>query len=86
MSQAAVDPYSVPLDEIDVSDAELFETDTHWGYFERLRNEDPVHYCAASEFGPYWSVTRYQDVVTVEKAPEVFSSARSIVSGPDTLR
>ena len=34
--QANVDPYSVPLDKIDVSDAELFETDTHWGYFERL--------------------------------------------------
>ena len=59
MSQAGADPYSIPLERIDVSDAELFETDTHWGYFERLRKEDPVHYCAASEFGPYWSVTRY---------------------------
>ncbi len=42
--QAGVDPYSVPLDKIDVSDSELFETDTLWGYFERLRKEDPVHY------------------------------------------
>ena len=46
--QATSDPYSVPLDQIDVSDPELFETDTLWGYFERLRNEDPVHYCADS--------------------------------------
>ena len=45
--QAGADPYSIPLDRIDVSDSELFETDTHWGYFERLRKEDPVHYCAA---------------------------------------
>ena len=44
--QAGADPYSIPLDKIDVSDSELFETDTHWGYFERLRKEDPVHYCA----------------------------------------
>ena len=82
--QAGSDPRSVPLDRIDVSDSELFETDTHWGYFERLRREDPVHYCARSDFGPYWSVTRYDDVVDVEKDPEIFSSARSIVVGdPD---
>ena len=56
-------PSTLPLEKIDVSDSELFETDTHWGYFERLRKEDPVHYCAASDFGPYWSVTRYDDVV-----------------------
>jgi cytochrome P450 len=82
--QAGADPYAVPLEKIDVSDSELFETDTHWGYFERLRKEDPVHYCAASDFGPYWSVTRYDDVVTVEKNPEIYSSERSIVVGdPD---
>ena len=82
--QAGVDPYSVPLDKIDVSDSELFETDTLWGYFERLRREEPVHYCAESDFGPYWSITRYDDVVHVEKNPEIFSSARSIVVGdPD---
>ena len=82
--QAGLDPYTVPLEKIDVADSELFETDTHWGYFERLRKEDPVHYCAVSDFGPYWSVTRYDDVVTVEKNPEIYSSQRSIVVGdPD---
>ena len=69
--QAGADPYAVPLDKIDVSDSELFETDTHWRWFERLRNEAPVHYCAASDFGPYWSVTRYHDIVQVEKNPEI---------------
>ena len=76
--QAKADPYSIPLDKIDVSDSELFETDTHWGYFERLRAEDPVHYCAESDFGPYWSVTRFDDIVEVEKKDEIFSSAHSI--------
>jgi cytochrome P450 len=79
MRQAFTDPYSVPLGEIDVSDAELFEADAHWGYFERLRAEDPVHHCAHSEFGPYWSITRHAHIVEVEKNPEIFSSARSIV-------
>jgi cytochrome P450 len=82
--QAGADPYSIPLEKIDVSDSELFETDTHWGYFERLRNEDPVHYCAESDFGPYWSVTKFDDIVQVEKNDKVFSSAHSIVIGdPD---
>ena len=82
--QATADPHSIPLDKIDVSDSELFEKDTHWGYFERLRKEDPVHYCAKSDFGPYWSITRYNDIVHVEKNPEIFSSARSIsVVDPD---
>jgi cytochrome P450 len=82
--QAGADPWSIPLDKINVSDSELFETDTHWGFFERLRREDPVHWCAASEFGPYWSVTKFDDVVTVEKDPETYSSAVSIVIGdPD---
>jgi cytochrome P450 len=82
--QAGRDPYSLPLEQIDVSDSELFETDTHWGYFARLRKEDPVHYCARSDFGPFWSVTRYHDVAEVEKDPETYSSARSIVVGdPD---
>jgi cytochrome P450 len=72
--QAHVDPKSIPLDEVDVSDIELWSTDTHWGYFERMRNEDPVHYCRDSIFGPYWSVTTFDDIVYVEKNPEIFSS------------
>jgi len=82
--QAGVDPYSIPLDRIDVSDSELFETDTHWTFFERLRKEDPVHFCAESDFGPFWSVTKFEDIVHVEKNHEIFSSRGSIIIGdPD---
>jgi cytochrome P450 len=77
--QAQADPYSVPLEEINPADGELFETDTLWGYFERLRKEDPVHYCAESIDGPYWSITKYEDIVYVEKNPELFSSEPAIV-------
>ena len=37
-AQAGAGPSSIPLDKIDVSDSELFLTNTLWGYFERLRN------------------------------------------------
>ena len=31
LGQAGVDPNSIPLEQINVADPELFETDTHWG-------------------------------------------------------
>ena len=81
---AEVDPASVPLEEIDVTQAELWRTDSHWPYFARLRREAPVHWCARSEFGGYWSITRYDDIVHVEKDPELFSSEPSItVNDPE---
>ena len=49
-----------------------------WPYFERLRKEDPVHYCAEHEFGPYWSVTKYKDIMAVDTNHEAFSSEPSI--------
>ncbi|MCZ6501228.1 MAG: cytochrome P450 [Gammaproteobacteria bacterium] len=72
------DPWSVPLDKINVSEPALFETDTHWGYFERLRKEDPVHFCEESLFGSYWSITKFNDIMQVEKAHKIFSSEDGI--------
>jgi hypothetical protein len=31
---------------------ELFTSDTFWPWFERLRAEDPVHYCAKRSTAP----------------------------------
>ncbi len=73
--------YSMPLDKINVADPELFRTDTMWPYFERLRKEDPVHYCAEHEFGPYWSVTKYNDIMAVDTNHEAFSSEPNITIG-----
>ncbi len=69
-----VDAYSRPLDTIDVSVPELYRDDVYQPYFERLRREDPVHWCADSAFGPYWSVTRYKDIMTIAVNHQVFSS------------
>jgi cytochrome P450 len=66
--------YATPLDQFDVANLELFRTDTQGPWFERLRREDPVHYTAESEYGPYWSVTKYEDIVAVDGNHAVFSS------------
>ncbi len=71
--------YSTPLEEFDPSARDLFENDTLWPWFERLRQEAPVHYCKESEFGPYWSITRFQDIKAVDTQPEAFSSEDTIV-------
>ena len=81
MAEQLPDPLSTPLSQIDVSDARLYEQDAWRPYFERLRAEEPVHYQAQSPFGPFWSVTRFEDIVAVDSNFEVFSSEPTIVIG-----
>ena len=67
--------YSIPLEDYHVADPALFQADAMWPYFERLRKEAPVHYSKGDEeVGPYWSVTRYNDIMTVDTTHQVFSS------------
>ena len=70
----------IPLDKIDVSDPKLFQNDTIWSYFERLRKEDPVHFCAKSDFGPFWSITKFRDIMSVDTNHGVFSSEAGGIS------
>ena len=72
--EARAHAYSMPLEEMNPGDPELFRTNTFWPYFERLRDEEPVHWCKDSEFGPYWSVTRYADIMAVDTNHQAFSS------------
>lgn len=65
---------SLPIDRIDVSRPELYEHNAEGEYFRRLRREDPVHYCAESAYGPYWSITKYKDIMAVDTNHQVFSS------------
>ncbi len=43
-------------------------------YFERLRREDPVHWCENGIYGAFWSVTRYHDIMAVDTDHKAFSS------------
>ena len=73
-----------PIDKVDPSEAALFEQNVHHEVFRRLRREDPVHFLPDSAFGPYWSITKFQDIVTVDSNHKVFSSEPSIVIGDPT--
>jgi len=84
LEEARERAYALPLEKFNPGDPELFRSDTHWPYFDRLRKEAPVHYCKDSIFGPYWSVTRYNDIMAVDTNHGVFSSAAAL--GGITIR
>jgi cytochrome P450 len=68
------DPYNLPIETLDVTDPVIFHRNVHWDYFKRLRDEDPIHFCPDSRYGPYWSITRYQDILDVDSNHKIFSS------------
>lgn len=73
------DPYTMDLRDIDVSRPELMQYGVHWDYFARLREEAPVHYCENGMFGPFWSLTKFNDIMAMDKNHHDFSSDLGIV-------
>ena len=70
-AETVVEP---PLEVIDVSDPKLYADDVWRPLFARLRREAPVHYCRQSRYGPFWSITRYRDIMAVELDHATYSS------------
>ena len=76
--QARQDPYTLPLEQLDVANPFLFAGGAEGPWFRRLRDEAPVHLCQTGFFAPYWSVTRYEDIMKVDTSHEVYSSEPTI--------
>jgi cytochrome P450 len=74
--------YETPIEELNPARASLFRDDAMWPIFERLRAESPVHFTPDSNYGPYWSITRYNDIMAVDSNHQVFSSAKGIALSP----
>jgi cytochrome P450 len=72
------DPYSIPLDQMQFWNGALFEQNRAGKYFERLRKESPVHFTPESVHGPFWSVTKYHDIMHVDTHHGIFSSEGGI--------
>jgi len=70
--------YETPLETLNPAWASAFRDDAHWPYFERLRAEDPVHYTPDSNYGAFWSITKYHDIMAIDTNHQVFSSAHGI--------
>ncbi|HWF00131.1 MAG TPA: cytochrome P450 [Caulobacteraceae bacterium] len=74
----ADEAWTTPLAELNPARTDRFVDDKIWPVFERLRREDPVHFTPESEFGAYWSITRWDDIMAVDTDHETFSSADGI--------
>ncbi|MDP1582111.1 MAG: cytochrome P450, partial [Bradyrhizobium sp.] len=75
---AREEAYSTPLKDFHPGAPRLFQNDTLWPWFERLRKEEPVHYCTNSPIEPYWSITKYNDIMHVDTNHGIFSSDAAI--------
>ncbi len=74
----AGEAYALPLAELNPARTDRFQADTIWPVFERLRREDPVHFTPDSDFGPYWSVTKWNEIMAIDTNHEDFSSSDGI--------
>jgi cytochrome P450 len=65
----------VDLTTLDITDPEVWRQNKFWDRFARMRDEDPLHWCPDSFSGPYWSVTRYEDIMAIDTDHKRFSSS-----------
>lgn len=75
------DVATLAIENIDLSNPFLYRQNRWESYFKRLRDECPVHFQKKSLFGPFWSITRFEDIKFVDKHHELFSSEPFIVIG-----
>jgi cytochrome P450 len=81
------DPWTMPIERIDVADPRLYRDDVWEPYFARLRRDDPVHFVANNEmYGSFWSVTKYKDIMQVDTNHRLFSSERGGITLLDDYR
>lgn len=74
------------VDKIDLSDPSLYR-DNRWPQaFSQVRQQRPVHFLKDSQFGPFWSITKFRDIVFVDSNYTLFSSEPYIVIGDDELK
>jgi cytochrome P450 len=62
----------------DITDPDLYMHGVPHAAFQRLRDHDPVSWWDEKDGKGFWAVTRYQDLLTVNLNPRVFSSAQGI--------
>jgi cytochrome P450 len=69
----------VPLEDVDLADIDGFADLRGFAQLDTLRAEDPVHWNPepAPNHG-FWAVTRYDDIWTVDKDPETFTSTKFV--------
>ena len=63
------------LETLDPGHPDLFLHGKELEVFDYLRHVNPVHLCEECRTGPYWSITRFKDIMEAERMHDVFSSS-----------
>lgn len=62
-------------EELELLDpASYYEKGYPWQTWEKLRREDPIHFVEREGRDSFWAVTRYEDIVAIERNTEVFKN------------
>jgi cytochrome P450/ferredoxin-NADP reductase len=70
-------PDFVPVESVDLADLDAFESGDVWGQFHTLRAQSPVHWTPEPGGNAgFWSVTRFEDILRVDKDPDTFTSTK----------
>lgn len=65
--------------DADITDPDAYVHGVPYATFERLRRDDPVSWWDERDGGKgFWAVTRYDDLLTVSRQVDIFSSAQGI--------
>ncbi|MFN8187890.1 MAG: cytochrome P450 [Gaiellales bacterium] len=68
---------ALDLSDVDIASPEVYEQGIPHEAFGLLRERDPVHWHPWEwSGGGFWAITRYEDVISVAKSWETFSSAK----------
>ena len=62
----------------DLTSHDTFTQGAPHNTFARLRREDPVHWTEYAQGESFWSLTRHEDIHTMNGRPDLLSSARGI--------
>ena len=62
------------LSDIDLTDLETFVDRTPHDWFKRLRDDAPCYWQPEAGGRGFWSVTRYEDILALQKQPLLFSA------------
>ena len=77
-TSASTAALEMDLDAIDTSNWNLYTNEAYGPFFARLREERPIHYLADSRYGPFWSITRHDHIMEIDRDHRRFSSEPSI--------
>jgi cytochrome P450 len=63
------------IEDIDLADAEVHRSGLALDVFKRLRRDSQVRWnTSRGAWGPFWSITRHEDIIEISRNPTIFSN------------